>query len=937
MEPVDDDAASREKRDEARRGRIVRIAVLGFAAALAVAVVLTIARSGGLEIGGGEGSGSGSGGAARVSVPEAPKLPGAAHGVRLTGVVVDGAGAPVAGAELSAEMEKGVIDAALAGRPASGSASASPSTSGGSGVATTGSGGAGSSGVAVPGSVPGSGAGGSGVAATGSATGSGASSSGVAATGSAPGSGGAGGAGHVTVAPATGLDGRFAVDGLAPGRYRLRVTGPGLLPAEVRYVPVPSDEARIVVARQVAVEGVVVDGGAPAVGVTVGLRGEAIGGGIEATTDGKGAFRFGDLPEGGYQVYAFHEARAARAVRVGRLGAGPFDKVELRLEAAAIVVGRVVDREDASGLAAAVELRPSGDDQAPRYARSAGDGSFRIEGVPLGRWVADAYAPGYTSPGSVELEAGRGAPEVALARGGVVEGRVLDGAGNPVAGATVRARSTGAGTAEHTASIEQDKLRRFSGRLATPAGAPGGLASDPQLLPRGELGVLVGPIPPLPPPGALAVRPATLDASDPAASRSLAAEPPPLPERPDRAAIWTTGSDGRYRITGLAASPKVAVIAAAPGYAEGRSRQVALGLGQVVTGVDVALTAGTMLFGRVTDQHRVPIGGAQVTVTPELGAPLETFSDDDGTYRVGPVSGTVVLAGVAFGHGEAQKKLELAAERGAVPGEHREDLALAIADAMIAGTLDDTAGAPVASATLEVIGGGGYDGRHAVVATDGTFALEGLPAGPTRVRITHPDYPPLEVDAVAGPPTAARVRWRLPMGGAVEGALLDGASGAPLVGIAISGDGPGVATADAATDADGRWKLGPLVPGTWKLEVALPGYRPFVREIDVPVGRAPGAITVRDIRIDLARGALVGGTVRDSRGNRVAGARVTAQGEAGAGAPCDGTTDHDGEFRLRDCPTGELVVVGARGDVRGSVRTTVRPGDEILTLSIEIK
>jgi hypothetical protein len=43
------------------------------------------------------------------------------------------------------------------------------------------------------------------------------------------------------------------------------------------------------------------------------------------------------------------------------------------------------------------------------------------------------------SPGGVELEAGRGIPELALTHGGVLEGRVLDGEGRPVTGATVRA------------------------------------------------------------------------------------------------------------------------------------------------------------------------------------------------------------------------------------------------------------------------------------------------------------------------------------------------------------------------------------------------------------------------------------------------------------------------------------------------------------------
>src|SRR5450432_4816431 len=157
----------------------------------------------------------------------------------------------------------------------------------------------------------------------------------------------------------------------------------------------------------------------------------------------RAAFRVPNLPEGRYQVYAWQGALAARTVRVGRLGAGPFAPVELRLEAGEIVVGRVIDRGEGTGLVAAIELRPSGEDQAPRYARSGDDGVFRIEGVPNGRWIADAYAPGYQSPGGVELDAGKGVPELALQRGAAIEGRVLDGRGTPVAGATVRALVTG--------------------------------------------------------------------------------------------------------------------------------------------------------------------------------------------------------------------------------------------------------------------------------------------------------------------------------------------------------------------------------------------------------------------------------------------------------------------------------------------------------------
>jgi hypothetical protein len=302
---------------------------------------------------------------APIHAPRSPAL--ADHplsGIRLTGVVVDGAGLPVAGAEVTAEIEKGAPDRALAGAGASGSAAGS---------------------------------------------GSGSASPPPAAT--------------VAVAAPTGADGRFALEVATAGRYRVRVTGSGLLAAELRFVPVPSDEAHIVVARQVAIDGTVSDGGSPVKVATVGVRGEAIGGTLEVKTDAQGAFHVPNLPEGRYQVYAYQGALAARTMRVARLGAGPFPGVELRLEAGAIVVGRVIDRDEGTPVVAAIELRPSGEDQAPRFVRTGDDGVFRIEGVPNGRWIADAFAPGYLSPGGVELEAGRGVPELGLVRGGAIEGR----------------------------------------------------------------------------------------------------------------------------------------------------------------------------------------------------------------------------------------------------------------------------------------------------------------------------------------------------------------------------------------------------------------------------------------------------------------------------------------------------------------------------------
>jgi hypothetical protein len=474
---------------------------------------------------------------------------------------------------------------------------------------------------------------------------------------------------------------------------------------------------------------------------------------------------------------------------------------------------------------------------------------------------------------------------------------------------------------------------------------PGAVDADPQFIARGELGVMVGPIPPIPPPGAHVAQMAI--AVDP----SLAGEPAPLPVDPERASIWTTGADGAYRIRGFSAG-KVTVLAIAPGFAEARSRQVAIQPGQVIGGVDLVLTPGTMIVGKVTDQHGAPVIGAQVTATPTAGAhdtgrggaapapapgsTLDAFTDDAGEYKLGPVAGTVELHATAFGHGEARRTIELAPERGQKPGERREDLVLVVADAVFVGILEDATGAPVGGAHLDVVGGVS-DGRHAIVAADGTFSIDLLPPGPLRLHIEHPAYPPEDIDAVAGPATQPHARLRLALGGGVEGAVLDAASGAPIPGITLAASGPANALAEAATDKLGRWKLGPLRPGRWKIAVKQPGYLPQTRELDVAAAWSPGGTSVRDIRIELARGALIGGTVRDGRGQRVTAAHVIAAAAAGGGPTCEGDSDGRGEFRLHDCPTGDLAVIASKAEARGGARTTVRAGDEVLSLSLELR
>jgi len=110
------------------------------------------------------------------------------------------------------------------------------------------------------------------------------------------------------------------------------------------------------------------------------------------------------------------------------------------------------------------------------------------------------------------------------------------------------------------------------------------------------------------------------------------------------------------------------------------------------------------------------------------------------------------------------------------------------------------------------------------------------------------------------------------------------------------------------------------------------------RAIDVPVGDRPGAITARDQRFELERGATLAGVVRDRFGSRLAGAKVTVR-RRGAGDQDDATatarTDADGTFRIDDTPTGDLDVTVDLDQLHGGTTLTLRPGDEFLSLQLE--
>jgi hypothetical protein len=597
------------------------------------------------------------------------------------------------------------------------------------------------------------------------------------------------------------LDGRFAIEHLPPGAYRVLVEAAGFPTAESSPIAAPADGLVLHVAGEGrTIRGRVVRGpGQPAGGARVLLGDEAGGPVRETTCSADGRFAFGGLGDGSYALRAVDGGLASPAVRgitAGRDGTNL--PAPLALAPGETIGGRVV--EDGGAALAGVEVRvestavAAGEDPVPAVARSDRTGAFSAGPMAPGGYRLTAARSGHVLRRAPTVDLPRSGPPtpvvLELLRGARVTGRITDARGGAAAGAHVRCVASA-----------MDDLTVQTGQLP--------LAAEAAAMPSG-------------------------------AGRALGST---------RSAI--ADAHGRFTVDDLIPG-RYRVEAAQPGFEALRTDELTLAPGERRDLGALALRDGFPVAGRVLDETGAPIEGARVTAAgadPAASA-LTTATDGAGAFSIALPAGSYRLTATAPGHGPARAQVTVEAGTAPAPTELR----LPRAEAVLEGMARDSDGRPLGRARLQAwprapSAVGPMDTPLGSTTADvgGHFRIPDLPAGELRIEVQHPDYPRVTLPATPGQFATLTV----PFPGGISGEARARATGAVVIRGRVEAAGPDGARVTAEIQRAGSFRLSRLVPGHWRLTVSAPGFRAADRDLDVPPSTNLGEPSVRDLRVEL--------------------------------------------------------------------------------------
>ncbi len=214
---------------------------------------------------------------------------------------------------------------------------------------------------------------------------------------------------------------------------------------------------------------------------------------------------------------------------------------------------------------------------------------------------------------------------------------------------------------------------------------------------------------------------------------------------------------------------------------------------------------------------------AQYSYFGRMRASDDTIADAKGRFSLKPRHGDaveVLVESEGLAPGRAEFSVD---ENGTVSGAPL--LVRLDPGAVVEGTVVDEGGAPVIGASIFVdfdfnirSSGTGYlsGDRAAVTDSEGAFLLDALGSAPTTLYVQHPSFAPesAQVTPAQSRPTQTRIVMR--DGGTIEGTVwLGGAVVRNKAMMLLNAGGKSVQTGGAQTDGDGLYRIEHLSPGVY--------------------------------------------------------------------------------------------------------------------------
>jgi len=299
----------------------------------------------------------------------------------------------------------------------------------------------------------------------------------------------------------------------------------------------------------------------------------------------------------------------------------------------------------------------------------------------------------------------------------------------------------------------------------------------------------------------------------------------------------------------------------------------------------------------------------------------------DGTFTLRVQEGTYDFAFRREGYAPKAVRAQNVTPQGAPAIETTMDPAAEVSGRVTRG------GVGIADVIVSSFGMG--DGGSAVTGPDGSFTLGGLAAGSTRLMIRKEADFIQDQRMVTAP--ARDVVFEFPAGGRVSGRVVEKGSSKPVTtfqaGIATSRGGGGFVMMappqlKSFTSDDGSFILENVPAGAMNVVAQAPGYANGRMNVDVEEGK-----TVSDVVIELETGVRLVGKITGPNGAALADASVSLQPSptgqfARSGSMRRATTDANGEFTLDSLDPGDETFSISHPKYLETTRTVTLKGRE---------